>query len=52
MPPEQLVKEIGAVSAADLKKLVTTMLKTPPAVAVYGDTTSVPRYDLIAKQFA
>jgi processing peptidase subunit alpha len=52
VPPEQLVKEIAAVSAADLKAVATTMLKTPPSVAVYGDTTCVPRYDLIAKQFA
>jgi len=27
------------------------MLKTPPSIAVYGDTTAVPRYDLVAKQF-
>ena len=52
VPPEQLVKEIAAVTAADLTAVVKTMLKTPPSVAVYGDTTSVPRYDLIAKQFA
>jgi len=52
VPPEQLVKEIAAVTAADLKAIASTMLKTPPSVAVYGDTTCVPRYDLIAKQFA
>ena len=52
VPPEQLVSEIAAVTAADLNAIATKMLKTPPSVAVYGDTTSVPRYDLIAKQFA
>ena len=51
-PPETLVKEIAAVTAADLNGIAKTMLSKPPSVAVYGDTTSVPRYDLIAKQFA
>merc|ERR1719424_1280045 len=50
--PETLCKQIAAVKAEDLTKLASTLLKTPPSVAVYGDTTSVPRYDLIAKQFA
>lgn len=52
IPPETLVSQIAAVTAADLTSLATALLKTPPSVAVYGDTTSVPRYDLIAKQFA
>jgi len=52
VPPEQLVKEISAVTAADVTAVAKALLKTPPSVAVYGDTTSVPRYDLIAKQFA
>ena len=51
VPPEELVKQIAAVTAADLTAVATKLLKTPPSVAVYGDTTSVPRYDLIAKQF-
>jgi len=50
--PGQLVKEIAAVTAEDLNSIAKTMLKTQPSVVVYGDTTSVPRYDLIAKQFA
>jgi processing peptidase subunit alpha len=52
VPPEKLVADIAAVTASDLTGLAAKMLKTPPSVAVYGDTTSVPRYDLIAKQFA
>ena len=51
VPPEELVAQIAAVTAADLKAVASTMLKTPPTVVAYGDTTSVPRYDLIAKQF-
>ena len=50
--PESLVKQIEAVTSEDLKTVASAMLKTPPSVAVYGDTTCVPRYDLIAKQFA
>ena len=50
--PETLTAQIAAVTAADLNAVAKAMLKTPPSVAVYGDTTCVPRYDLIAKQFA
>jgi len=51
-PPETLVAQIEAVTAADLNAVAAKMLKTAPSVIVHGDTTSVPRYDLIAKQFA
>ena len=39
------------VTAADLANVTKKITSSPPSVAVYGDTTSVPRYDLIAKQF-
>jgi processing peptidase subunit alpha len=52
VPPESLVKQIASVTVADLNKCAAMMLKTAPSVCVYGDTTAVPRYDLIAKQFA
>lgn len=52
VPPEKLVSQIAAVTTAELTSLASNLLKTPPSVAVHGDTTSVPRYDLIAKQFA
>ena len=51
-PAADLVAQIEAVTEADLKKVASAMLKSPPSVVVYGDTTSVPRYDVIAKQFA
>merc|ERR1712137_811878 len=47
-PPEELVAQIDAVTAADLINVSKALLKTPPSIAVYGDTTSVPRYDQIA----
>ena len=50
--PEALVKQIEAVTAADLTKVATKLLKSPPSVVVVGDTTAVPRYDLIAKALA
>lgn len=49
--PDQLVKEIAAVTDKDINRVASTLLKTPPSVVVYGDVTSVPRYDIIAKQF-
>ena len=33
-------------------KVASNLLKTPPSIVVYGDTTCVPRYDVIARQFA
>jgi len=50
--PETLLKQIDAVSVKDLQKVATAMLKTAPSLVVVGDTTSVPRYDLIAKALA
>lgn len=50
--PAELAKQIDAVTAADLNKVASTLLKSPPSVVVHGDTTAVPRYDVIAKQFA
>lgn len=47
--PMDLVKKIEAVTAADLKKVASTLLKSTPSIVVYGDTTAVPRYDLVAK---
>lgn len=40
------------VTSADLASLAKKVLSSPPSIAVYGDTTCVPRYDLIVKQFA
>jgi len=50
-PPSELAAQIDSVTAADLNKVATKLLKTEPSIVVYGDSTSVPRYDQIAKQF-
>jgi processing peptidase subunit alpha len=50
--PSELLKQIDAVTSADLNAVASALLKSPPSVVVYGDTTSVPRYDLIAKALA
>ncbi|KAL1510788.1 hypothetical protein AB1Y20_007074 [Prymnesium parvum] len=52
VPAEKLVAQIDAVKASELTSLAAKMLKSPPSIVAYGDTTSVPRYDVIAKQFA
>ena len=51
-PASELVQQIESVTAADLNKVATKLLSTPPSVVVYGDTTCVPRYDVISRQFA
>lgn len=51
-PPMELVGRIEKVTSADLASLAKKVLSSPPSIAVYGDTTCVPRYDLIVKQFA
>merc|ERR1712060_1040507 len=50
--PEELVAEIEAVTAEDVISVAKAMLQTPPSVAVYGEVSSVPRYDKIAKFFS
>jgi processing peptidase subunit alpha len=50
-PPEILVQQIDAVTTAELRNVVANMIKTPPSIAVLGDPTAVPRYDLIAQRF-
>ena len=52
VPPEVLAAQIAKVTAADLTSLASALVKSPPSVVVYGDTTAVPRYDILAKQFA
>jgi processing peptidase subunit alpha len=50
-PASELVQQIESVTAADLNKVATKLLKSEPSIIVYGDTTCVPRYDVIARQF-
>jgi len=47
--PETLVAQINAVTADDLVATAQALLAAPPSVAVYGDTTCLPRYDIIAR---
>lgn len=48
---QQLCDRIAAVSAADVQRVASTMIKTPLSLAVYGDQSYVPRFDAIAKRF-
>jgi len=49
--PETICAKIDAVSASDIQSVARAMLKTAPSVSAFGDTTSIPRYDVIASQF-
>eukprot|EP00967_Tisochrysis_lutea_P115070 scaffold183984_cov33-Tisochrysis_lutea.AAC.1 len=42
-PAADLVAKIEKVTAADLANVAKKVISSPPSVAVYGDTTSVPR---------
>lgn len=48
---EQLCARIEAVTAADVQRVGSSMIKTPLSVAVYGDQSFVPRFDDISKRF-
>jgi processing peptidase subunit alpha len=50
--PRQLAAQIEAVTPAKLSEVARRILKSAPTVVAYGDTTAVPRYDLIAKNLA
>ncbi|XP_014260575.1 mitochondrial-processing peptidase subunit alpha [Cimex lectularius] len=40
--PEQFIKEIGAVTKADIERIAVRMLKSQPAVAARGDIRKLP----------
>lgn len=44
---EEICAEIDAVTAADVQRAASAMLKTKPSVAAYGDLSMLPRYDAI-----
>ena len=52
IPPEELMERISAVTADDITSVAKQLLGSRPSVVVYGDATSVPRYDQIAARFA
>lgn len=47
----ELCEMIDAVNPADIKRVATTMLKTPPSLAAHGDLTYLPRYDAVSANF-
>lgn len=50
--PDELCKQIQAVTPEKLSDVAKRMLKSPPTIVVHGDITAVPRYDLIAKNLS
>ncbi len=49
--PATVISSIEAVTAADVERVATEMLKSPLATASYGQTGAIPRYDLLKKSF-
>eukprot|EP00191_Tetraselmis_sp_GSL018_P009543 CAMPEP_0177603776 /NCGR_PEP_ID=MMETSP0419_2-20121207/15720_1 /TAXON_ID=582737 /ORGANISM="Tetraselmis sp., Strain GSL018" /LENGTH=483 /DNA_ID=CAMNT_0019097625 /DNA_START=116 /DNA_END=1567 /DNA_ORIENTATION=+ len=47
----EFVEAIRNVTVADLQRTMSKILKTPPTVAVHGNTRGVPRYDDICNMF-
>lgn len=45
--PAEICALIDGVTAADVQRVATNMLKTPPSLSAYGDLTRLPRYDAI-----
>lgn len=51
-PASELCAQIDAVQGADIQRVATDMLKTPLSMAVYGNLSYAPRYDVVAGRFA
>ncbi|KAK9811331.1 hypothetical protein WJX72_002016 [[Myrmecia] bisecta] len=51
-PVAEFITALESVTAADLAKLCTKMLKSKLTMACLGDVANVPRYDAVAKRFA
>lgn len=51
-PPLDLVAQIEAVTAPQLLEVAKRIVSSAPSVVVVGDTTCVPRYDVVAKKCA
>jgi len=48
-PPAEICKRIDSVSASDVRRVASQLLKTKPTVAAYGDLHALPGYGEIAK---
>lgn len=51
-PIADFIKTVEELTSADLSKLVTRMLQTPPAFAGHGNIAGMPRYDALFKRFS
>jgi processing peptidase subunit alpha len=48
-PPEEICRRIDAVTASDVRRVASQLLKTKPSVAAYGDLHNLPNYSEISK---
>ncbi len=42
---------IRNLTTKDITSLVSKMIKSPPSLAIFGDTVNAPRYDAVAARF-
>ena len=49
--PKAVIAAIDAVTVADVERVAAQMLKSPLSTTSYGQTTGIPRYDLLQKSF-
>lgn len=49
---QSLCNKIDAVTASDVQRVARDMMKTTPSLALSGNLSHAPRYDVIARHFA
>jgi len=49
--PQEISAQIDAVTAEDIKRVATAMLKTPVSIAACGNTSFLPNYDSVKGNF-
>lgn len=51
-PLPEFTKALAEITAGDITKLVTAMLKAPPSFAGSGNISAMPRYDALLRRFS
>ena len=51
-PVPEFTKALDEITAGDITKLVTNMLKAPPSFAGSGNISAMPRYDALLRRFS
>lgn len=51
VPPAELCRQVDAMTADDLQRVAGDLINTQLTLAAYGDTTKLPKYDVISTYF-